>query len=108
MEGQWLFFFLGVVVIFATSTTFTRPCGQVYGRALVMTSKRRRTIEVEVHRRKPEFLWMFRKFARDRDDAGFKAYLSDHLDIQPDDPEYSAAMREFWNLVRALENEPRR
>ena len=60
-----------------------------------MTSKRRRTIEVEVHRRRPEFLWMFRKFARDRDEAGFKAYLSDHLDIQPDDPEYSAAMREF-------------
>ena len=74
----------------------------------MMSSKRRRRIETEVHRRKPEFLWMFRKFARDRDEAGFKAYLSDHLDIQPDDPEYSAVMREFWNLVRALENEPRR
>ncbi len=68
----------------------------------------RRKIKVEVRRRKPEFLRIFREFAWNYDEAGFKAYISDHLGIGPEDAEYPRAMSGFWNLVRALENERRR
>jgi hypothetical protein len=73
-----------------------------------MSSEERREIKVEVHRRKGEFLRMFRKLARDADEAGFRSYLSDECGIEPGNPQYPAAIREFWNLVRALEHERRR
>ena len=73
-----------------------------------MTLKRRSKIEVEVHRRRAEFLRMFRELAWNADEAGFKSYLIDDCGIGPGDPEYPGAMREFWNLVRAIENERRR
>ena len=65
-------------------------------------------VQVEVHRRKREFLRMFRELAWNADEAGFKTYLTDHCGIKPGDAEYPSAMREFWNLVRALQNERRR
>ncbi len=64
--------------------------------------------KVEVHRRKREFLHAFREFARNHDEVGFKSYLIEDCGIRPGDAEYPAAMREFWNLVRAIENERRR
>ena len=73
-----------------------------------MSLEQRRKIRVEVHRRKAEFLRMFRELAWNADEAGFKSYLSDECGIKPGDPEYRGAVREFWNLVRALENERRR
>jgi hypothetical protein len=66
-----------------------------------------RKIGVEVHRRKREFLNAFREFARNRDEEGFKTYLTDDCGIKPGDAAYPQAMREFWNLVRAIENEQR-
>jgi hypothetical protein len=71
-------------------------------------SARTNTITVEVHRRKQEFLKMFRELAWNADEVGFKTYLSDYCGIKPTDPEWPGALREFWNLVRALENERRR
>jgi hypothetical protein len=71
-----------------------------------VTGKNR--IRIEVRRRKREFLEMFREFARNADEAGFKTYLIEDCGKEPGDAEYPAAMREFWNLVRAIENERRR
>ena len=73
-----------------------------------MVKSKSRRVEIEVHRRKPEFLLMFRQFARIADEAGFKRYLTDDCGIEPGEPEYPLAVNEFWNLVRALENERRR
>lgn len=61
-----------------------------------------------LHRKKAELLWTFRYYARHRDEDGFKGYLSEKLGLQPDDDRYAAALSAFWNLVRAIENEPRR
>ena len=72
-----------------------------------MKDKPSSRVKIEVHRRKREMLRMFREFAWNADEEGFKSYLSDGCGIGPDDPEYPVAMREFWNLVRALENERR-
>lgn len=65
-------------------------------------------IKRDVRRRKREFLRMFRELAWNADEAGFKCYLNDECGIGPRNPEYPGAMREFWNLVRAIENERRR
>ncbi len=65
-------------------------------------------VRIEVHRRRREILQKFREFAGNADEAGFKSYLSDGCGIEPGDPEYPVAMREFWNLVQALESERRR
>ena len=61
-----------------------------------------------LHRKKAELLWTFRYYARLRDEDGFKDYLSEKLGIRPEDERYAAALSAFWNLVRAIENEPRR
>lgn len=73
-----------------------------------MSLRHRNKIEVEVHRRRAEFLRMFRGFAWNADESGFKSYLIEDCGIEPGAPEYPDAMREFWNLVRAIENERRR
>ncbi len=65
-------------------------------------------VRIELHRRRREILQKFREFAWDADEAGFRSYLSDGCGIEPGDPEYPEALREFWNLVRALESERRR
>ena len=61
-----------------------------------------------LHRKKAELLWTFRYYARNRDEDGFKEYLNEKLGIGPEDEHYSAALSAFWNLVRSIENEPRR
>lgn len=72
-----------------------------------MTAESDKT-KIEVHRRKSEFIEAFREFARNRDEEGFKFYLTNDCGMQRGDPAYPLAMREFWNLVRAIENERRR
>jgi len=64
--------------------------------------------KIEVHRRKRELLSKFREFAAERDEDGFRDYITDECGIKPGDSRYPHAMREFWNLVRAVENERRR
>ena len=66
------------------------------------------TIKIEVHRRKRELLRKFREFAKERDEDGFRSYIIAECGIRPGDPQYPHAMREFWNLVHAVENERRR
>jgi len=61
-------------------------------------------VDVQVHRRKHELLWTFRKFARDRDEEGFKRYLIEVLHMNQDDARFSSALSHFWTLVRELEN----
>ncbi len=63
-------------------------------------------VEIAVHRKKHEILWMFRKFARERDEQGFRDYLVNDCGIERNDERFSAALREFWNLVRAYERKP--
>jgi hypothetical protein len=48
---------------------------------------------------------MFKYYAKNRDEEGFKEFLSER-GIQPGDERYAAAMSAFWNLVRSIENEP--
>ena len=64
--------------------------------------------EFPLHRKKAELLWTFRYYARNRDEAGFKEYLSEKLGIGRGDERYAAALSAFWNLVRAIESERRR
>ena len=61
-----------------------------------------------LHRKKAELLWTFRYYTRNRDEDGFKEFLTEKLGIQPDDERYPAALSAFWNLVRAIESERRR
>jgi hypothetical protein len=51
-------------------------------------------------------IWIFRRYARDRDEQGFKQFLTETLGMQPEDESYAAAMSAFWNLVRSFEREP--
>ncbi len=50
---------------------------------------------------------MLRHFALERDEEGFKEFLTEKLGISPDDENYAAALSAFWNLVRSIENESR-
>lgn len=61
-----------------------------------------------VHRKKPELIWIFRRFARDRDEEGFKQFLTEKLGMDSDEERYAVAMSAFWNLVRSFEHEPHR
>ena len=61
-----------------------------------------------VHRKKPELLWIFRRYARDLDEEGFKQFLTEKLGMQLEEENYAAAMSAFWNLVRSFEREPHR
>ena len=47
-------------------------------------------------------------YARNRDEEGFKEFLTEKLGMGPDDERYAAATSAFWNLVRSLEREPPR
>ncbi len=60
-------------------------------------------IEVEVHKRRDEFLWNLRRLARRGDEAEFKSYLTETCGVRPDDPAYAPALRAFWNAVREFE-----
>ena len=64
--------------------------------------------EFPLHRKKAELLWTFRYYARHRDEEGFKEFLCEKLGLAPEDERYAAALSAFWNLVRSIENEPRR
>ncbi len=61
-----------------------------------------------VHRKKSELIWIFRRYARDRDEEGFKQFLVEKLGMQPEGENHAAAMSAFWNLVRSFEREPHR
>lgn len=61
-----------------------------------------------LHRRKQELLRAFRDFAWNADEEGFKAFMSEHLDVRPGHHRYAMAMREFWNAVRCYENRRQR
>ena len=43
-------------------------------------------IQVEVHKRRDEFLWNLRRLARRGDEAEFKSYLTETCGVRPDDP----------------------
>ena len=59
-----------------------------------------------VHRKKPELIWILKYYARNRDEEGFKQFLSER-GIGTRDERYAASIRAFWNLVRSTENESR-
>jgi len=62
-------------------------------------------IQVEVHKRRDEFLWNLRRLARRGDEAEFKSYLTETCGVRPGDPAYQPALRAFWNAVREFERE---
>lgn len=60
-----------------------------------------------VHRKKDELIGLFKYYARNRDEEGFKRFLAERK-IEPHDERYAPSMSAFWNLVRSIENEPSR
>ena len=63
-------------------------------------------VQVEVHKRRDEFLWNLRRLARRGDEVEFKSYLTEVCGVVPGDPEYEPAVRAFWNAVREFERGP--
>lgn len=62
-------------------------------------------IEIEVHKRRDEFLWNLRRLAKRGDEGEFKSYLTETCGVKPEDPAYAPALRAFWNAVREFERE---
>jgi len=60
-------------------------------------------VQVEVHKRRDEFLWNLRRLARRGDEEEFKSYLTEVCGVVPGDPAYELAVRAFWNAVREFE-----
>jgi hypothetical protein len=63
-------------------------------------------VQVEVHKRRDEFLWNLRRLARRGDEVEFKSYLTEVCGVVPGDPAYEPAVRAFWNAVREFERGP--
>ncbi len=61
-------------------------------------------IEVEVHKRRDEFLWNLRRLARRGDEEEFKNYLTETCGVGAHAPAYAPALRAFWNAVREFEH----
>ena len=66
-----------------------------------------KSIQIEIHRRKPEILWNLRRLARAGNEEEFKAYLTEQCGISPGNPQYASALSAFWNAVREFELQKR-
>jgi hypothetical protein len=62
-------------------------------------------VQVEIHKRRDEFLWNLRRLARLGEEEEFKSYLTETCGVRPDDPEYEPALSAFWNAVSEFERE---
>jgi hypothetical protein len=60
-------------------------------------------IQIEIHKRRDEFLWNLRRLAKRGDEEEFKSYLTEVCGVMPGDPAYEPALRAFWNAVREFE-----
>jgi hypothetical protein len=60
-------------------------------------------VQVEIHKRRDEFLWNLRRLARLGDEEEFKSYLTETCGVRPDDPAYEPALSAFWSAVREFE-----
>jgi len=60
-------------------------------------------VQVEVHKRRDEFLWNLRRLARRGNEEEFKSYLTETCGVRPGDPAYEPALSAFWNAVREFE-----
>ena len=60
-------------------------------------------VQVEIHKRRDEFLWNLRRLARRGDEEEFKSYLTETCGVRPEDPAYEAALIAFWRAVREFE-----
>lgn len=68
-------------------------------------SDQQESVEIQLHRKRRELLNDLRGFAWNRDEDGFRVYLTERLHVLPSTQTYSRAMREFWNAVREYEKQ---